>query len=192
MSAPALAAPSAAPPAPVTADELFAMDGDGTRRELVRGEVREMAPAGFPHGRTAMRLGVRIGTHVEAAGAGVVVAAETGFRIARDPDTVRAPDVAFIATEHVPPDAEQRGFPDLAPDLVVEVVSPSDRAGEVLEKALEWIGAGVRLVWVVYPAQRLVVVHGPGGSVAQVGAGGELDGADVLPGLIIAVDDLFA
>lgn len=192
MSAPALAAPSAAPPALVTADELFAMDGDGIRRELVRGEVREMAPAGFAHGRTAMRLGARIGTHVEAASAGVVVAAETGFRIARDPDTVRPPDAAFIAAEQVPSDVEQRGFPDVVPDLVVEVVSPSDRAGEVLEKALEWVRAGVRLVWVVYPAQRLVVVHAADGSVTQVRAGDALDGADVLPGLKIAIDDLFA
>ena len=168
------------------------MDGDGTRRELVRGEVRETAPAGLNHGRIALRLGARIDNHVETTGAGVAAGAETGFRIGRDPDTVRAPDVAFIAAARVPPALEQRGFADLAPDLVAEVVSPSDRAGDVLEKALAWVEAGVRLVWVVYPDQHLVVVHGAESSVEQVRAGGTLDGADVLPGLRIAVDDLFA
>lgn len=90
------------------------------------------APAGFPHGRVAVRLGARIDRHVEETGSGVVVAAETGFRIAHDPDTVRAPDAAFVAAGRMPPESERRGFLDLAPDVVVEVVSPSDRAGDVL------------------------------------------------------------
>ena len=192
MGAPALprhAFPT--PPAPVTAEQLLEMDDDGLRRELVRGEVREEPLADFEHGRVAVRVGARISEHVEAIAAGVVVAAGTGFRTSRDPDTVRAPDAAFVSTAQLPPEDERHGFPDLAPDLVVEVVSPSDRAGDVLGKAMAWVEAGVRLVWVVYPDQHLVVVHGSDGSVEQVRAGGTLDGADVLPGLRIAVDDLF-
>ena len=115
-----------------------------------------------------MRLGARIDHHV----------GEMGSRVA-------------VAAGRLPPESEQRGLPDLSPDLVVEAVSPSDQAGEVLE-AVVWVGGRGAPRGVVYPDQRLVVVHGAGGSVQQVGAGGELDGADVLPGLRIAVDDLFS
>ena len=176
----------------MTAGQLADLPDDGLRHELVRGELRMMSPAGFRHGRVALRVGARLEAHVERHALGVVVAAETGFRIARSPDTVRAADAAFVATARLPPEEEQRSFLDLAPDLVVEVVSPSDRAGEVLGKTHQWLAAGVLLVWVVYPEQRLVTVHAAGGPVSQVGDGGLLDGGDVLPGLRLPVAELFA
>ena len=176
----------------MTAEQLMDLPDDGRRRELVDGELREMAPAGFRHGRVAVRIGGRLDEFVRSRKLGAVAGAETGFRLTRQPDTVRAPDVSFIAAHRLPSDEdEQERFLELAPDLVVEVVSPSDRAAEVTEKALAWLDAGVALAWVVYPRQRLVAVYTPGGAVTHVGEGEELDGGEVLPGLRLPVADLF-
>lgn len=176
--------------APVTAEQLMDLPDGGRRRELVDGELREMAPAGFGHGRVALRVGARLDEFAHRERLGVVVAAETGFLLSRDPDTVRAPDAAFVAGHRLPPPEEQQRFAELAPDLAVEVVSPSDRAADVTEKALAWLAAGSSLVWVVYPVQRVVAVYAPGGVVRHVGEGEVLDGGDVLPGLRLPVADI--
>src|SRR5687768_4747230 len=105
-----------------TADELLHMPDDGVRRELVHGELREMPPAGGEHGRVIVRLTWRLGQHVETRGLGAVLGADTGFWLERDPDTVRAPDIAFVARES---SARTPGFIEGPPDLAVEVVSPS-------------------------------------------------------------------
>ena len=118
--------------APMTAEQLMDLPDDGLRRELVDGELRETAPAGFDHGRVALNVGALLREHVRRERLGVVVAAETGFLISRDPDTVRAPDVAFVAAHRLPPAEDRERFADLAPDLVVEVVSPSERAARVV------------------------------------------------------------
>lgn len=178
--------------APMTAEQLLDLPQDGQRRELVDGELREMAPAGFSHGRIAVRIGARLDDHVSSRQLGAVVGAETGFRIARDPDTVRAPDAAFVSADRLPSAEEQQRFPDLAPDLVVEVVSPSDRATDVTEEALSWLAAGSLLVWVVYPTQRVVAVYRAEGEVTHVREGGVLDGGDVLPDLRLPIVDLFS
>ena len=112
-------------PLGMTAEELFELPDDHMRHELVAGDLRTMAPAGFDHGRLALLIGARILDHVEQHRAGEVLAAETGSILRRAPDTVRAPDVAFVAAERVP--EVGRGFPESAPDLVVEVVSPRHR-----------------------------------------------------------------
>lgn len=177
--------------APVTAEQLLTMPDDSRRRELVDGGLREMGPAGFDHGRVALRIGARLDEFVRAERLGAVVAAETGLRLSRDPDTVRAPDAAFVAAHRLPPRQEQQRFLDLAPDLAVEVVSPSDRAADVTERALAWLAAGTSLVWVVYPAQRLVAAYSTGGGVTHVPEDGELTGETVLPGLRLVVGDLF-
>jgi Uma2 family endonuclease len=175
----------------MTAEELFELPDDGMRHELVEGELRTMAPAGFDHGRLALRIGARILDHVEQHRLGEVLAAETGFVLGRAPDTVRAPDAAFVAADRVP-ERGRRGFAELAPDLVVEVVSPSDRASEVAEKAAMWLDAGVRLVWIVDPQARLAAVHHPGGLVTVLREDGVLDGEDVLPGFRLPLAPLFA
>ena len=175
----------------VTADELAELPGDGCRYELVDGNLRVMSPAGFEHGRVALRIGARLDEYVRVRRLGHVVAAETGFRLSRDPDTVRAPDAAFVAADRLPPRDEQQRFLELAPDLAVEVVSPTDRAAEVTEKALAWLAVGVSLVWVVYPAQRLVAVYLPDGSVRHRREGDEVDGGAVLPGFRLPVADIF-
>ena len=120
-----------------------------------------MTPAGGEHGQVALRVGARILAYVEEQDLGAAFAAETGFVLNRGPDTVRAPDVAFVARSRLST-APSWGFPELAPDLVVEVVSPWDRASEVSAKAATWLDAGVRLVWVVDPQARLATVHHQG------------------------------
>ena len=149
----------------MTAEELFELPDDGLRRGARRGELHTMTPAGAEHGRVALQIGARILGHAELHALGETYAAETGFVLRRGPDTVRAPDVAFVATDRLPPSPEP-GFGRSVPDLVVEVVSPWDRASEVSSKAEAWLDAGVRLVWVVDPQARLAAVHHPGGLVA--------------------------
>jgi Uma2 family endonuclease len=169
------------PTALVTADELLHRYLPDKRVELVRGVLIVREPAGSRHGLVAMNLGVEIGGHARRTGAGRVFAAETGFKLASDPDTVRAPDVAFVTRERVPV-TETTGYAAAAPDLAVEVLSPGERPGEVLAKVADWLTAGTRLVWVVDPERRLARVYRQDGSESIGTADGALDGEDVLPG----------
>lgn len=173
--------PRMSPPAPMTADELLHAHLPDKRAELVRGVLRVREPAGSMHGRVAMNLGAELRAHAKTTDAGAVFAAETGFKLHTDPDTVRAPDVAFVAKGRVPP-PDATGFAELAPDLVVEVLSPDDRPGEVLAKVADWLAAGTRLVWVVDPVRRVARVYRADGSEAIVTAPDALAGEDVLPG----------
>ena len=118
-----------------------------------------MTPAGNEHGKIAMSVAWRLAQHVEAHGLGAVYAAETGFRLASDPDTVRAPDAAFVCQARLDAVGAVAGYWPGAPDLVVEVVSPGDRYGEVAEKVADWLAAGTQMVVVVEPQQRTVAVH---------------------------------
>src|SRR5437867_6825052 len=146
--------PSMPPVTTMTADELLRVQIPDKHVELVRGVLVVREPAGLRHGRVAMELARRLKNHVDAHRLGKVYAAETGFALAREPDTVRAPDIAFIRGNRLP-DPEPAGFPDLAPDLVVEVLSPGARPGEVLAKVADWLSAGTRLVWVIDPARNV-------------------------------------
>lgn len=177
------------PGVPMTAEQLLELPDDGMRHELVEGVLRTTAPAGARHGLIAARLLVRLGTFVQTHRLGEFFAAETGFRLRRDPDTVRAPDVAFVGADRAA-EAGVPGFPALAPDLVAEVVSPSDRAVDVVGKALAWLDAGVRLVWVVDPQNRTVTVYRQDG-VAVLRGGDVLDGEDVLPGFALPLEELW-
>jgi Uma2 family endonuclease len=143
----------------MTAGQLAELPDDAKRYELIDGVLHMMTPAGFEHGRIAMRLGSRSQQHVRADGLGVVCAAETGFLLSKDPDTVLAPDVAFVRQRHVEQLARVSGYPDLAPDLVAEVISPSDRYTDVERKALAWLDAGAQVVLVVDPDTRITRVY---------------------------------
>ena len=165
----------------MTAEELLRLNLPNKRTELVHGVLVVREPAGYQHGDVAMRLAAAIFTHVEAHGLGRVFAAETGFTLARNPDTVRAPDVAFISTARLP-EPPPRGFAELAPDLAVEVLSPDDRPGEVLAKVGNWLTAGARLVWVVDPVRVLARAYRADGSESMLDEMDALRGEDVLPG----------
>src|SRR5712664_2821997 len=165
----------------MTADDQLQTNIPNKRTELERGRLIVREPAGYSHGRVTMNLSVRLGAHVESAGCGQLVAAEPGFTLFRAPDTVRAPDVAFVRRERLP-DPAATGFPEMAPDLVVEVLSPDDRAGETLAKVGDWLEAGARLAWVIDPQRRLARVYRADGTESLLAESDALDGEDVLPG----------
>ena len=174
-----------------TAEQLLLRASELGPCELVGGELTMMTPAGFEHGRIAGRIIARLGHFVEEKSLGVVTNADTGFLIARNPDTVRAPDVAFIAAERVPWENAGGFFPG-APDLAVEVVSPNDRASEFLAKVQSWLGAGSRLVWVVDPEVRTISVYHGQRAVVLLRRSDILTGEDVLPAFAVAVGVIFA
>ena len=180
----------------VSADDLPALSSrlaaEGKRTELVRGDLVVMAPAGGRHGHIAHRLSLFIGNHVLEGNLGRVFAAETGFLLTRDPDTVRAPDVAFVAAGRLAEGELPPGFLQMAPDLAVEVVSPSDSPAAVRSKVQDWLEAGTRLVWVVYPDSRSVTVHNQTGQPEELSETDVLSGAPALPEFSVAVRDLFA
>lgn len=175
-----------------TAEDLLNMPDDGHRYELVGGELRRMAPAGGQHGYLASKIGRLLGNHAEASGLGRVYAAETGFLISQDPDTVRAPDAAFVGRARLDETGEPSGYRPGAPDLAVEVVSPNDRHSEVVEKALAWLDAGCRMVLVADPERRAITVYRSREEIRILVEGDAVDGADVVPGWALPVAEIFA
>lgn len=176
---------------PVTAEELLHMPDDGFRSELVRGEVRRMAPAGNVHGRLAINVTTPLDQHVRENDLGVVFAAETGFKVASNPDTVRAPDIAFVRRERLEAVGEVEGYWPGAPDLAVEVVSPNDLYTEVEEKVADWLEAGAGMVVVVNPRNRTVVVRRSPSEITLLEESGTLNGAEVVSGWSMPVRDVF-
>jgi Uma2 family endonuclease len=170
----------------MTAEDLLANPVPNKCTELVAGQLVVREPPGYRHGFVAARLLVAIANHVNSRALGSVLAAETGFTLFRNPDTVRAPDVAFIRADRVPTQP-MNTYPEFAPDLAVEVLSPSDRAGNVLAKVGDWLDAGTRLVWIADPVRRVARVYRADGSVASLIADDTLDGEDVLPGFRVSV-----
>jgi Uma2 family endonuclease len=175
----------------MTAEELLSLPDDGWRYELVSGELRRMPPTGIQHGQIAGLLTQRLTAHVRTHNLGVVCTAEAGFRLAQHPDTVRAPDVAFIARERISAEGVPTGYRPGAPDLAVEVVFPSDRFDDVIEKVAEYLAAGTRLVWVVHPRTHTVTVYRASGEVRLLRSHEELSGEDVIPGFTCPVAMLF-
>jgi Uma2 family endonuclease len=177
---------------PVTAEQLLQMPHDGCRYELVEGELRMMSPCGWRHGKVGGRLLQHIARYLAENPCGEAFLAETGFLLSRDPDTVRAPDIAFIHKDRLSGELPEEAFWPGAPDLAVEVVSPGDTYREVDEKAKKWIAAGAKLVWVVNPLQQTVNVYRPDGLIGTLGVKDELTGEVVLPGFRCRVGEIFA
>ncbi len=175
----------------LTAEDLAALPTEGLRLELVRGELVAMPPTQGNHGTSAMRLGALVGHYILTHDLGEVYAAETGFLIERNPDTVRAPDFAFIAKERVTPETDAPTWVPVAPDLVMEVVSSGDRESEVATKVRMWLDAGVRLVWVVYPQRREVEIHRLGHPAEALAVSDTISGEDVVPGFTCPVAVVF-
>jgi Uma2 family endonuclease len=176
-----------------TAEELLKLPGgEGVRYELIEGQLRVTCAAGFEHGRVAMTAGRLLSSHVHTTRCGVTLGAETGFILARAPDTVRAPDAAFVSHTRVDAIGTTLGFwPGGAPDLAVEVVSPDDSRPYLRSKAINWLDAGASAVLVLDPASRTATVYRAGGD-ARVHTDGDLDLGDAVPGWRVAVADFFA
>jgi len=168
----------------MTADELLQLPEDGWKYELVSGELRKMSPPGYRHGRLALRLGHLLLNFVEARQLGDCVT-DAGFRLSRTPDTVRAPDVAFVRAERASSTAR---FFEGAPDIAFEVVSPNDSYSDIKEKTADYLRAGAQAVVVIDPQTKSVEIHRPNGStnVADV-----ITIPDVLPGWQLPLSELF-
>ncbi|MCY4075679.1 MAG: Uma2 family endonuclease [Acidobacteria bacterium] len=179
----------------VTADELPSVSTRhsdlGKRTELVQGELIVMAPAGGRHGQVAHKVALLVGNHVLERSLGRVFAAETGFLLRRDPDTVRAPDVAFVAGQRLGIEDIPAGFLEMAPDLAVEVVSPGDSGAAVQNRVSDWLATRTRLVWVVYPESRSIVVHRPDQPARELHDTDVLTGSPVLTDFAVQACDLF-
>lgn len=175
----------------ISAEELLRLPDDSLRRELIGGVLRVMSPAGAEHGRVAMTAGRLLSTHVHEAGLGVTFGAETGFILARDPDTVRAPDAAFVTQAHVEAIGRTAKYWPQAPDFAVEVVSPDDSRREVESKALDWLRGGTAAVLVLDPPTHTATVYRSPNQIAHHGPGDEIDLGDAVPGWRVAVGDFF-
>ena len=175
----------------LTADELLQMKDDGFRYELVRGELIKRSPAGHQHGRIALNLTGPLFQHVKTHNLGAVYAAETGFKLAADPDVVRAPDAAFIRRERVEEVGQTEGFWPGAPDLAAEVISPGDTHAEVEDKIADWLDAGTRLVVVVNPSTQTVALYHSRSDIRILTIDDVLDGGEVVPNWTLPVRDIF-
>jgi len=175
----------------LTAEDLLLMGDNGARVELVEGEIVEMPPSGCTHSNLGGRAFAGLLAYSDSTGAGDCTQADGGYRLSRDPDTVRVPDAAFVRAERLPGGRLPTGFFEGAPDLAVEVVSPTESSIETEAKVGDYLRAGARLVWVVYPELRIVRVHRANGISEVVAAGGTLSGEDVLPGFSLPLSQLF-
>ena len=178
-------------PRPVTAKEFAIMPhDDDMRRELVNGEVIELSPPPeYAHGRSQTRASFILESFAYPRGLGETTS-DTGYLISRDPDTVRAPDVAFVSADRLP-DGDLPGYLPFAPDIAVEIVSRSDTPSAARARAQMWLDAGSALVWMLFPESRSATVYRPNGDITALGEDDVLDAAPVLDGFSVRVSDLF-
>ncbi len=177
------------PSALVTAEEIQRISLPGKVTELVRGRLIVREPPGTHHGAIAANLAYYLSDFVRRHGSGAIFAQDTGFKIASDPDSVRAPDVAFVARERTGL-IRSRGYAELAPDLLAEILSPDDRPAEVLAKVADWLAAGTKIVWVIDPDRREARVYRRDGTLTVLGSEASLEGEDVLPGFTSPLRDV--
>lgn len=177
----------------LTAEDLWRLGEGDVRRELVNGEIVEMMPPGGVHGEITLKVGRRLAEHVERQGGGYVVVGDVGFVLSLpyDPERVRGPDVAFISADRLPGGVLPEGFIRGAPDLAVEILSPSDNSLDVQQKVRDYLEAGSRLVWLLAPKARTATVYRPDGSARLLREPDALDGEDVLPGFRLSLSEIF-
>ena len=192
-----MAQPQTAPSA-WTIEMLEALPDDGWQYELVEGRLIRMPPPGFDHGDVGENIAYALSSYVRAHRLGKVVIGETGWDLTRPgetEDTVQASDLAFVRADRLPPPPPRKGttYRPIAPDLVVEVASPSQFGREDLnDKAQRWIDRGVRLVWVVWPDRKIVSVWEPGAAKPRTLTGQTaLDGGAVIPGFRLPLSDIW-
>ena len=175
----------------ITAEQLYELPDDGLRYELLRGTLVSEPLAGRIHGRTVARISQLLSNFVDSSRLGVVYTGGTGFVLARQPDTVRGPDIAFLSNERERETKDARPYVPGAPDLSIEVVSPTDRTRKILGKVSDYLAAGSRIVWVVNPAREEVSVFRSPFAPRILAGADPLDGEDVLPGFSVTIAEIF-
>lgn len=176
----------------ISLEEFARLPAADCRLELVRGMVLREPPAGYEHGRLGIRIGSLLECFVRERGLGEVVGTDVGFILFEDPPTVRAPDIAFVAAGRTPAGESHIGFAPFAPDLAVEIVSPSNSAVEIRARVFDYLDAGTRLVWVVEPGSRTITSYSSPEELRVLHMGEVLDGAEVLPRFRASVSEIFA
>lgn len=175
----------------MTPDEFLVYPLSDVKAELVRGELRVTPPPGGPHGRAATNLILLLGAYLEGRGLGWVYADGVGYELLELPRTVRVPDVSFVRAGRLPKEGIGPGLLKLAPDLAVEVLSPSESASELEETLDDYRACGTPLIWVVDPARRTVMIVASDAPVRWLREDDALDGGDVVPGFSCQVAELF-
>lgn len=176
----------------LTAEQLYALPDDGYRSELLHGLLVREPPVGYRHARVVARLTHLLDAWSATAGHGTVLAGDAGFVLARDPDTVLAPDIAFVLKARCPGPETEAFYFEGPPDLAIEVLSPGDRASRIDAKVADYLAAGVRMIWLVDPHARLVRVVRDTGVSQILRQDEELSAPDLLPGFAAPVAALFS
>ena len=175
----------------MTPDEFLVCSVPDGRAELVRGELRVTPPHGGPHGRAATNVVVLLSAYVEPRGLGWVFADGAGYLLLELPRTVRSPDASFVRADRLPAEGVGPGFLKVAPDIAVEVLSPSESASELEEKLDDYRACGTPLIWIVDTVRRSVMVVASDAPVRSLREGDTLAGGDVIPGFTCEVAGLF-
>ncbi len=175
----------------LTADDLLRLSGEGVRGELIRGVLHKTMSSGLEHSEIAAKLTILLGIFIVPRKLGRLATSDLGVWLERDPDTVREPDIAYFSAARLPLGVRITGYPEVPPDLVVEIVSPSDTRRQVRDKARMWLRYGVGLVWVVQPATRTVDVYDPDRAMVSLTEQDTLDGSEVLPGFTCTISNIF-
>ena len=176
----------------MTVEEFEVLLDDGKRYELIDGELREMAPTVNWHGEVEINLGTLLNVHVRTERLGRVSCGEVLYVVRRNPDRVRAADIAFIRQDRVPSLEARQHIMEVIPDLVVEILSKHDTVAEISDKIDDWLGAGVQMLWIVDPFRRTVTIYQPGRDPLLLGEHGTLEGDPVVPGFRCPVAEIFA
>ena len=175
----------------MTAEELLELPRGQHRYELINGELKTMSLASHDHGRIAMRIELALAEFVWRNDLGDAYAAETGFLLKTNPDTVLGPDAAFISKNRLAEGRDERGYWPGPPDLAVEVVSPHETRPKVRMKVTQWLDYGALQVWTVHPKNETVTIHRRSGESTTFERGDILEADDLLPGFRIALADIF-
>jgi Uma2 family endonuclease len=183
--------PARPSPMLMTVEEFLVASVPDGKVELVRGELHVTPPPGAPHGTVEINLVLILGVHVKANGLGRVFGDTFGYILTQLPRTVRVPDLSFVRADRLPPEGIGPGLLRLAPDLAVEVLSPSESASELEEKLADYTTAGTRLIWVVDPARRTVMILNQAHPVRWLQENDILQGEEVVPGFSCRVAEIF-
>jgi len=175
----------------LNADDLMSLPDNGKRYELIEGELVEMSPTSNEHGFIELNVAYLIRTYLKQNPTGRAGVGEVGFRTRKDDKTVRAADAYFISYERLPKGSSTQGFSDIAPEVVIEVISPSDRTGDIADKTQEWLDFGVLMVWNIYPRQKSIHIFQPDQKPLVLFEDDRVDGGKILPDFSMKVSELF-